>query len=137
MITKMGILDFFKRKKEPESTGYSDNNLGLKEDPFGADPFMDTDSGLNLPKDNSSSDPSTTQSPFAQQESNPFKKYQEQSNFQEPSQNMNASQAHSGQEVNNKDLQIIIAKLDALRAEVQNLNHKVEGLERKQQRKMW
>lgn len=137
MKTKMGVLDFFKRKKEPESTDYSDNNLGLKEDPFGADPFMDPDSGLNLPKDNNLSDPSTTQSPFAQQESNPFKKYQEQSNFQEPLQGTNTSQVQNGHDANQKDLQIIIAKLDALRAEVQNLNHKVEGLERKQQRKMW
>jgi len=36
-----------------------------------------------------------------------------------------------------KDLQIIIAKLDALRAEVQTINHKIEKIEEKQQKRMW
>jgi hypothetical protein len=54
-----------------------------------------------------------------------------------PQENQNMQQNTQQSTSDNKDLQIIIAKIDALRAEVQTLNHKIENLERKQQKKMW
>ena len=131
---KMGILDFFKRKKDP---GFSDSSdaLGVNDDPFKADPFMDPDSGLNLPKD----DPGSSENPFIQSsDENPFKKYNRQNEFQDFSNQGGQQQGtQNNSEINSKDLQIINAKLDALRAEIQNLNHKIENMERKHQKKMW
>ena len=119
----MGILDLFKKKSK--NTFEDDtNNLGLDDDPFKSDPLMDPNSGLNLPQENHN----MQQNDILNQ--NPFKKYQEQNSYEYQHNNQQPT-------IENKDLQIIIAKIDALRAEVQTLNHKIENLERKQQKKMW
>ena len=131
----MGLLDMFKKKEPEPNFDYESTKLGLNEDPFKSDPLMDPNSGLNLPQENNdTNDP--FKDPLAKQSDiqNPFKKYSDQ-NSQYTEQNYNSQmQQTQGQD---KDMQIIIAKLDALRAEVQSLNHKVENLERKQQKKMW
>ena len=123
----MGILDLFKKKSK--NTFEDDtNNLGLDDDPFKSDPLMDPNSGLNLPQENHN----MQQNDILNQ--NPFKKYQEQNSYEYQQHNQQHNQQPT---LENKDLQIIIAKIDALRAEVQTLNHKIENLERKQQKKMW
>lgn len=123
----MGFLDTFRKKKN--TTKREDE---LTEDPFKADPLMDTESGLNLPREEQQENPFSN-NPYLNQEQrtqSPFQKYQEQNTQQNPLENQ---QGQNDQ----KDLQIIIAKLDALRAEVQALNHKIENMGEKQKKRMW
>lgn len=134
----MGFLDFLKKKKEPDLMSHDDT--GLESDSFKSDPYMDPDSGLNLPKDNDLG--AGNNNPYLQSQDtlnrNPFQKYQQQNSFeQERSTQHYNNQNNSMQSGDQKDLQIIIAKLDALRAEVQAINHRLDGLERKQNKRMW
>lgn len=131
----MGFLSIFKKKKE---TNF-DKDSGLGEEEFGgnsfeSDPLMDPNSGLNLPREEkpeeSFSNPYLTSQ--NQQAPSAFQRYQEHN----ASAQQNISQNQNTQN-DQKDMQIIIAKLDALRAEVQSLNHKIENLENKQKKKMW
>lgn len=132
----MGFLDFFKKKKE--SDFISRDDTGIESDSFKSDPFMDSDSGLNLPKD----DVGASSNPYLQSQDsmnkNPFQKYRQQDSFEyEQNNNQYNNQHNSSQTSDQKDLQIIIAKLDALRAEVQAINHRLDGLERKNNKRMW
>ena len=128
----MGILDLFKKKQNFETNDSS--NLGLNEDPFKSDPLMDTNSGLNLPQENNP-DPFQNQQGDQFQQQDPFQKYKQPQEQQRYEQN-NFNQNQTNTDVQ-KDMQIIMAKLDALRAEVQTLNHKIEKIEEKQQKRMW
>ena len=125
----MGILGLFNKKKEAQNEM---NQKEFEEDLFKSDPLMDPDSGLNLPKDMSGKeDDGFFDNKPQTQNRDLYQKYSDDFN-----QN-NMSAQKNQQETDSKDMQIIIAKLDALRAEVQTLNHKIENLERKQQKKMW
>lgn len=125
----MGFLDIFKKKKPSSDMTELNTNLGLNEDPFKSDPLMDQNSGLNLPQENN--DPTNLTSMTNSKMKDPFKDYYGQE--QPPMQNQNIQNQNT-----DKDFQIVIAKLDALRAEVQTLNHKIENIEKNQQRKkMW
>jgi len=155
----MGFLDIFKKKDLSFDTANND----LKDDPFKSDPFLDTNSGLNLPKEDLFSDTTHNKNnntnsfnmnnagnnqfqknPYAQEQKNPFQRYQEthqqtqpqtQQFQQYPSHQYQPQTNNSGNELQ-KDIQIIIAKLDALRAEIQSISHRIENLERNQ-KKMW
>ncbi|MFP4567357.1 MAG: hypothetical protein ACLFN8_00280 [Candidatus Woesearchaeota archaeon] len=131
----MGFLDMFKKKTPESSFEDTSTKLGLDDDPFKSDPLMDSNSGLNLPQENNVTD-DPFKDPFAKQNTvqNPFKKYSNQDTQYEQQNYNNQVQQTQGQE---KDIQIIIAKLDALRAEVQTLSHKIDKIEQKQQKKMW
>ncbi len=128
----MGFLDIFKKKTPLSDSNTPNMNLGLNEDPFKSDPMMDTNSGLNLPKDNN--DPMAFNDVFAKSnmQQDPLQKYQQQE--QPMMHNPNTQNQNT-----EKDFQIVIAKLDALRAEVQTLNHKIENIEKNQaqRKKMW
>ena len=127
----MGFLDMFKKKKPSSDLNESNMNLGLNEDPFKSDPLMDKNSGLNLPNEENNN-PSNLTDPMSNSKmKDPFKDYYNQE--QQPMQNQNIQNQST-----DKDFQIVIAKIDALRAEVQTLNHKIENIEKNQQRKkMW
>lgn len=132
----MGLGNLFKKKnkEEPIPEMTQEQNMGLDEDPFKSDPFMDPNSGLNLPQENPQN---------MQQNQNPFKKYSQQNFEQEnphPGFDQNAPQQNNEQNTHKdfaKDLEIIIAKLDAIKAEVHTMNHRIENIERRQQKKMW
>ena len=127
----MGILDTF-RKKKREKQRLSETPTDTNEDPFKSDPFMDPDSGLNLPKDEENQE----QNPYMQEtmNSDPFQKYKQTETFQQEQQN---NQNTNNQGDTSKDIQLILAKLDAIKAEVQSINHRVENIEKRQQKKMW
>ncbi|MCC7574292.1 hypothetical protein KO361_01770 [Candidatus Woesearchaeota archaeon] len=127
----MGILDVFKKKPNLETEKINTENKDLGMDPFKTDQLTNLDSGLNLPKNdydpiNSTMQMNTASNQFTDYKNKPYQKMQETNNNY--NQQPNETQ---------KDLQIIIAKLDALRAEVQTINHKIEKIEEKQQKRMW
>jgi hypothetical protein len=129
----MGILDLFKKKQDYDVGDSGDSvNLGLNNDPFKSDPLMDINSGLNLPQDNNP-DPFQNHGGNQYQQQDPFQKYKHPGQNYEQN-NYNQTQTNTDTQ---KDMQIIIAKLDALRAEIQTLNHKIEKIEEKQQKRMW
>ena len=136
----MGLMDRFKKK----------DDLGLDDDPFGSEPHsMGQPPGQELSQD-----------PFAQQQSSPFDQPQfsqqgvpgndplgmtpdynnpdlnsvkgierpksfEQYQQPEPVSHTSPSSGHV-----EKDLQIIIAKLDALKSEMDSLHQRVQKIER-------
>lgn len=132
----MGLLDVFKKKKESE--GYGQEDFGLNND---------INSGLNIPKDdlfkdesgslnNSMNDNSFGDSSMGSfNKNNPFESKGVVSGGFNQSGQQQPSQGGSGDF--GKDLQIIIAKLDALRAEVQSINHRLDNLERAPPKKLW
>lgn len=93
--------------------------------------FDDLDSGLNLP---GTENQENNFDSFGNQRPNRFSAYDQEVQPQ----NAYGQQHASGD--TSKDLQIIIAKLDALRSEVANISHRIEALERQQgqqQKKFW
>ncbi len=117
---------FGKKKEEPDFKPAT----GLDKDKG----FDDLDSGLNMPgmeNQGDSFDSFGNQRP--QKFSNPFEQ-------EVPQQQSYPQSGHQASGDMSKDLQIIIAKLDALRSEVANISHRLEALERKQgqqQKKFW
>ena len=116
--------------------------FGKKEEPsfestFGKEKsFDDMDSGLNLPgMENQESNFDS----FGNQKINRYSPYDQEPQQHNPYAQQPYQQQASGD--TSKDLQIIIAKLDALRSEVANISHRLEALEKnhggQQQKKFW
>lgn len=82
------------------------------------------DSGLNLPSDESTDsfgNPKTTQRP---------------SSYDSPTPQTTTPDTHTQ---NNRDMELIIAKLDAIKAEVSHIHNRIENLEKKanEKKKIW
>ncbi len=115
------------------------NMFGKKDKDPVLDPvksFDDLDSGVNLPGTESQENNFDS---FGNPRTNRFSSYEQDIQQHNPYTQQHTYQQQASGDVS-KDLQIIIAKLDALRAEVANLSHRLEAVERghgQQQKKFW
>ena len=118
----MGFFNNIFKKKDPldDIGGLPGSNQGMGFTP-GADPMAGLNTGLDFEQDNQNQFDSFGNNRPRQRENT----YEPKSNFGPQLQD------------NSKDLQILIAKIDALRAEVANLSHKIEDLERKQDQRKY
>jgi len=125
----MGFLGFGKKKESNdmsipglESRGNFQSNLGLDISEH-KDPLMDINSGLKL---NELQDESPQFDSFG----NPKPSRQSLPMFDNVQSNSNNSTSQSSDI--SKDLQIVLAKLDAIRSELNSLHHEIESLKRQQ-----
>ncbi len=117
----MGLFGFGKKKEVLDTNipGYgNDSNLGLDLSEH-KDPLMDLNSGLKL-DELQNKDVDSFGNPRPSRQSLPS--FENVSTQPQPSNSTDIS----------KDLQIIMAKLDAIRAELNSLHHEVESLKRQQ-----
>lgn len=124
----MSFIKKFFGKKEDEDSITSDINTG-----FGSerkDPFQASDSGLELD--------SLGQKQEFDSFGNPRSQKQFPSSFEDYTRGRESQQqGMQGQGDMSKDMQIIIAKLDAIKSEVSSINHRLEALEKKEHKRMW
>ena len=122
----MGLFGMFKKKEEAGTDDLFKGTpavmqQGARQGMPAADPLADINSGLSLGSLN------TPQNIQFDSFGNPKRERNYESEFSPsahvPSQSGDIS----------KDIQIIIAKLDAIKAEVSNIDHRLEMLERQQQ----
>ncbi|PIN81468.1 hypothetical protein COV13_01045 [Candidatus Woesearchaeota archaeon CG10_big_fil_rev_8_21_14_0_10_32_9] len=125
----MGFLGFGKKKESDnmsvpglESRGNLQNNFGLDLSEH-KDPLMDINSGLKLndlqeepPQFDSFGNPKVSRQPLPM--------------FDNAQSNNNGSNNQSSDI--SKDIQIVLAKLDAIRSELNSLHHEIESLKRQQ-----
>ncbi len=128
----MGLLGFGKKKKDAElpsdfgAQGMQDYSQGLgqaKNSMYG-DPMMDSNSGLKL-ADLNNQDVGFNQQGGFDSFGNPRIAPKVES-F-----DYNRQQQFAPQD-NSKDIQLILAKLDAIRSEITNINHRLDNIERHQ-----
>ncbi|MFA6072831.1 MAG: hypothetical protein WC758_01855 [Candidatus Woesearchaeota archaeon] len=116
------------------STGFNNQdpmNSNFNSQPIGTDPMLDSNSGLRLAELNNT--PQNQDFGFSAQPSqggidsfgNP-KPQMKSDNYEYKTPQYQTTD-------NSKDLQIIIAKLDAIRSEITNINHRLDNIERHQQ----
>ncbi len=106
----MGLLDFFKRGKEEDDLDSGLELESLNSSPSTANPFG----------------PSDPNDPFAQ-DFKPTSKIEEK--HYSPQQEYSSNQ--SGESVNSpRDVELILSKLDHIRSELTNINHRLDNLER-------
>jgi hypothetical protein len=126
------LFGFGKKKSESElpadfaSQGMSSYTPGMmqNQNPYG-DPMMDQNSGLKLSELSGAQDTGFREGgfdSFGNPRINPKVENLDYGRGQ---------QQFSGQDTS-KDLQLIIAKLDAIRSEITNINHRLDNIERKQ-----
>lgn len=136
----MGILDFFKKKKS--SFDIDDLDSGLNLDSLKSD----TSSSLgDLDKDFPSSDPLTKSNsgfdefdkesqglPSFKETKYDTEKY-EGPDFRSPNtqQTTSTTQTHAS----NKDMELVLEKLNTIKAEITNINHRLDKIEKSTQRK--
>lgn len=132
----MGLFGFLKKKDaslesplDAASQGMpgSGFNQGFgqgKNNPY-LDPMSDRNSGLNL------ADLNSQNQGFGQQESG-FDSFGNPRIAQKVESYEYGKPQQFGAQDNSKDFQIIIAKLDAIRSEITNINHRLDNIERHQ-----
>jgi hypothetical protein len=133
----MGLFGFGKKKDDPMGAmgdmnlggmgGLPDNNPQSFNSGY-TDPMMDSNSGLKLADLNSQNQ----EAGFNQQSQgvDTFGNPRPQSKFDNYE---TKQQSFAPIQDTSKDLQIIIAKLDAIRSEITNINHRLDNIERHQQ----
>lgn len=124
----MGIFDFMKKKKEDDFSslglGSSQTNFFEQQNPYGA---TDLNSGLNLGGLNNNTGEQQQFDPFG----NPRAKMDYTPSYEQSMQRSPGMNNSSGDL--SKDMQIIIAKLDAIKAEINNISHRLDMLESRNQ----
>lgn len=137
----MGLFNFKKKSSVPDinadfgqgfqNQGINDYNSGMgmqSSMPKGGyhDPMLDSNSGLKLADLNS---PQDSGMGGVQGGIDSFGNPRVQQRVENYEYRQNSSVS---QQDNSKDFQIIIAKLDAIRSEITNINHRLDNIERQQ-----
>ena len=130
----MGFLERLGIKKDRAAlpgtskidTGFDNSNLGSglgSDDSFGNNAnsnFMETDSKNPFQEDSFNKDQNTQQSNF-----NPSRNFSERRSLS----NANNQNENFGSDMANKNMEIVSAKLDALKTELNSMNQRLENIE--------
>ena len=135
----MGILDYFKKNNDEGL----DEGLGLEElnkqnDPLNEKDYMNSENKTVSMSHNPLEKHSDSTGEDFGERSNNF----ENTTFEERNKAINPNGSEENITTNNKTEELILAKLDAIKSEVSNINHRIENLERqqkeqKEKKKLW
>lgn len=123
----MGFLGFGKKKKD-----------SIESDLAGLDNSLSSDSGMDFGNYGDPGQQFNNQQ--ASQQFDSFGNPRPQQRFEQAyPQSFQGQPQQASQNDYSKDMQIIIAKLDALRAEIQNISHRLDNLEKQkdQNKRYW